>query len=261
MPGSSNAAIGRLRASDPWLDVDSLYSGPVAVDTTLTVDVKAIDLGTRLNVNLLSEDELRTFLGFVLNDYSAADVLAQSIMDWRDPDDMSRPSGGERDDYIKRDRLALPANQPFREVEEMLDVNGMTPDIFATVRPYLTTLGSGMVNLNTAPPPVLRVLPGMTDAILNQILALRSQGQRIQSVNQVLAAAMRRPAGRGGNPAQQARQMEQAAGRLAARATVNTQQVELTLTARTGPQSQPSRLTAIVQRNGNSAAIAYRQWR
>jgi general secretion pathway protein K len=254
--GQGNARIARLRASDPWLDVDSLYSGPVVVDSTVTVDVRARDLGTQLNINQISEDEFRTFFGFVLNDYTLADKLAQSIMDWRDADDMPRVNGGERDEYIKKGQLALPANSTFREVDELRLVQGMTPAVFALVAPYLTTHGTGTVNLNTAPAPVLRALPGMTDAILNQILGLRSQGQRIQSVAQVLGAAM----GRGRQSPAQLQAMQVETQRLTARATVETQQVELTLMARSGPQAQPARLTAIVQRNGTAAAVSWRQW-
>src|SRR5450432_3170440 len=38
-PSGNNPGLARLRASDPWLDVDSLYSGTVLVDSML-VDVQ-----------------------------------------------------------------------------------------------------------------------------------------------------------------------------------------------------------------------------
>ena len=251
----NNARTARLRSSDPWLDVDSLYSGPVTIDTTISVGVRARDLGAQLNINQLTEDQLRTFFGFVLKEFAVADVLAQSVADWRDPDDIARPRGGERDDYIKAGRLALPANGPFREIEELLQVQGMTPAIFQRVQPYLTTHGSGIVNLNTAPEPVLRAVPGVTDAIVAQILSLRSQGQRIQSVAQVLAPSQRGRPPQGPNDPGFAQQQQ-----LTARTTVQTTQVELTLIAQSGPQAHPARLTAIVTRAGNNALVTWRQW-
>src|ERR1035437_7544885 len=139
-----------LRSSDPWLGVDSLYSGTYEVDSQ-PVSVQATDLGTKLNINDLNEDELKTFFGFVLNDYVTADALAQCIMDWTDVDDIARLHGAEKDDYIKAGLLALPANGPFREIEDLQFVKGMTPEIYAKVSPYLTTLGAGLVNLNSAP--------------------------------------------------------------------------------------------------------------
>ena len=251
--GTGNVAL--LRASDPWLDVDSLYSGRYMVDS-IDVMVKARDLGTQLNINNLTENEFRTFFSFVLSDYETADRLAQAILDWRDPDDIPRARGAERDDYIKANMLQLPQNGPFREVEDLLHVMGMTTEIYALVSPYLTTRGEGFVNLNTAPAPVLRTLPGMTDVILANILQLRSQGRRITSVNQVLQAAQR---GRPLTAAQTA--PNGAGGRLAARTTVDTREVELTLTAKAAGQSQPARLMAIVERSANTlATIEWKQW-
>ncbi|MFI5244164.1 MAG: general secretion pathway protein GspK [Gemmatimonadales bacterium] len=250
-PTSTTGNVGLLRASDPWLGADSLYSGTVDVDS-LPVVVQALDLGERLNINDLTEDQLRTFLAFVLNDYATADQLADAIMDWIDVDDIPRIHGAEKDDYIKAGLLALPANAPFREVEELLQVKGMTPEIYAAVSPFLTTRGSGAVNLNSAPAPVLRALPGMTDAILARIISMRSQGQRIQSVAQVLPP---QPRGRQTTFAQQA-----GAVTLEARSTVTTQQVLLTILARTGPQAQLVRFRAIVQRNGTTANIGWKEW-
>jgi general secretion pathway protein K len=254
-PTTGRGNIQLLRSSDPWLDVDSLYSGHYMVDS-IDVTVKARDLGTQLNINNLTEAEFNTFFSFVLNDGETADRLAQSIMDWRDADDIPRARGAEKDDYIKAGMLTLPQNGPFREVEDLLQVMNMTPDIYELVKPYFTTRGLGFVNLNTAPPQVLRVLPGMTDAILAQIISLRSSGRRITSVSQVLQAAQR------GRPLTAAQTgTNGAVSRLTARTTVDTREVELTLIAKEGPQSQPARLMAIVERSANTlATIEWKQW-
>lgn len=251
--GRGNTSM--LRSSDPWLGVDSLYSGTYQVDSQ-PVSVRATDLGTMLNINDLNEDELKTFFGFVLNDYVTADGLAQSIMDWTDVDDIARLHGAEKDDYIKAGMLALPANGPFRDIEDLRYVMGMTPDIYARVSPYLTTLGAGLVNLNSAPSAVLKVLPGMTDQMLSTILSLRSQGQRITSVAEVMGAANR---GRRMTAAQQAQQ-SQAATAFSARAAVTTNEVLLTIIARTGRETQPTRLDAIVSRTNGAVSISWQQW-
>ncbi len=254
-PTGNNAALNQLRASDPWLDADSVFSGPVFVDS-MEVDVQAHDLGERLNINQLSEQELQTFFSYLLSDYALSTRLAQSIMDWRDADTIPRPSGAEFDAYVKAERLALPTNAPFREVHDLLDVMYMTPEIYAAAAPYFTTTGSGVINLNTAPVPVLRVLPGMTDATINRILQMRSQGQRIASINQIIPQA--RP---GQRPVAGQINSAQATSALNARATVTTQQIELVITARAGPQSAPSTLTAIVRRqSATQAAVSLRQW-
>lgn len=241
--------VQRLRSSDPWMDIDSAYSSPVLVDS-MPVDVVARDLGEKLNVNQSNETELQTFFSFLLGDYAKATQLAQAIMDWRDADSIPRPSGGERDAYIKAGLLALPTNTPFREVEELRHVMGMTPEIYAAVAPYLTTYGSGAVNINTAPVPVLRALPGMTDATLNRILQLRSQGRRIENMAEVFPAMRlggRRLAG-------QLALTQAGLDQIAGRTTLETSEVELTITARVGPQAPATKLTAILAKTSSTSA-------
>ncbi|MCC7195291.1 MAG: general secretion pathway protein GspK [Gemmatimonadaceae bacterium] len=260
-PQGATGSLGRLQSSDPWLGVDSIYSGTVAVDS-LPVTVIAGDLGAKLNINALTEAELRTFFSYLLGDYVLSDQLAQAISDWRDVDDIPRVRGGERDDYIKAGLLRLPANQDFRDLEDLLDVKGMTPQIYAVVSPYLTTLGAAQVNLNSAPVPVLRVLPGMNDEIISRILQLRSNGSRITSVAEVMPQ-QRGMGGRAGAAMQAVAQNAQA--QISARAGVLTQQVELTILAQASSSARPVRLRVLLAReniNGQSAAgVQNEEWR
>jgi general secretion pathway protein K len=244
--------IARLRASDPWLDIDSLYSGELLVDS-IPVEVVARDLGEKLNINQLTEQDFQTFFSFLLKDYGTATKLAQSIMDWRDADSLPRPSGAEREDYIQGEMLALPTNASFRDVEDLRHVMGMTPEIFDAAVPYLTTRGQGLVNLNTAPVPVLRALPGITDVAINNILQYRSQGRRIESVDQVFPQD-RTPRGQVGG--------SRFSVAIRNRATVNTTDVEFTFSARVGPQASPSKLTAVLSHptNSRNVNLTYKQW-
>lgn len=254
-PTGRNVAL--LAASDPWFDVDSAYTGTFYVDS-MPVDVVARDLGEKLNINQLTENEVRTFFSFLLGDYNKSTELAQAILDWRDADSIPRPSGAERDAYIKAERLALPLNAQFREIEELQDVMGMTPEIYAAAIPYLTTRGSGQVNINSAPVPVLRALPGMTDATINMILMLRSQGRRIDNLSQI--TGQQGGGGRGGRPLPGQLSGAQLQNALGGRVAFRTSQVELTLTARVGPQAQPSKLTVVIAQANNNANVTYKQW-
>ena len=254
-PAVSGQALNAMRAADPWLDADSLFS---AVDTLgdVVVEVRARDLGERLNVNQLGLEELRAFLGAALDDFVASDELAQAILDWRDPDDVPRPGGAERAQYEREGRLVLPADGPFREIEELLFVQGMTPARYAKIAPYLSTRGTGMVNLNSADEPVLRALPGVTEAMIARVLAMRSQGQRVRSVNELIPGGGRPQPGRGG-----ATPGAEVARRLQQRATVDVREVEVTLVARAGPQAVPVRVLAVVQRGGGSTAnLSWQTW-
>ena len=253
--------VANLRGADPWLDVDSLYSGDVYVDST-PVQVIARDLGERININQIQEVELQSFFSFLLHDMSKATQLAQAIMDWRDVDTLPRPSGAERDKYIKEEMLALPANAGFREVEELLNVYGMTPEIFAEISPYLSTRGA-RINVNTAPPQVLRSLPGMTDATLNRILMLRSGGRKIARLADIFPGAASAPAGgRGQIQIRVAGQVQSQPliNQFESRVTYQTDNVEITVLAKVGPQAQPTKLVAVLGRVGNNANLSNIIW-
>jgi general secretion pathway protein K len=261
-PQSQAGAIGRLRSSDPWLDVDSLFSGEQYVDSMLVL-VEAIDLGTKLNINSISEQEIRSLISYTVGDFVEADYLAQAIMDWRDVDDLARARGGERDAYLKADMLRLPTNQNFRDIEELLDVKGMTREVYEVISPYLTTMGSAQVNLNTAPVPVLRVLPGMTDEIVARILAMRSRGQRIANVAEVMPQVNRTTTTV--TQTAQGQQIQRQTQQISSRAGVLTQQLQLTLIAQASPAAKPVRLRVMIQRgnqNGQpTAEVMQEEWR
>ena len=246
-PGTGNAGIAGLRRADPWLDADALFSGVILVDS-IPVEVQTLDLGTQLNINTMGEGQLRNFFSFALRDFATADRLSQAILDWRDTDSIPRSNGAERDDYIRDGRLALPTNQTFREVSDLLNVAGMTPAIYERVAPYLTTRGSGVVNVNSADTLVLKAVPGMTDQMLAQILSQRSMGRRISNINSVMPR-------RAGIP-----NLPNIPGGTTSGMTVDVTELQLTLTAHVGPQQLPVRLNAIVQRQGANSRITWRQW-
>jgi type II secretory pathway component PulK len=246
-----------MSAADPWFGVDSVYTGTVYVDS-LPVDVIAHDLGTMINVNVAQENDLRILFGYVLGNASIADRLAQSILDWRDVDENPRPNGAEMEQYLDDGRLVLPTNGPFREVNDLIHLYGMTPDVLEILRPYLTTHGEtqSRINLNSAPEPVLRALPGMSDVILANILSMRSMGRRITSVNQVMTAATRGvPTGGRGDAQQTA--IQRVTEQLSARTIVNTTDVELTFFVRDTVRAQPVRFIAVVTRNGNRTVVSW----
>jgi type II secretory pathway component PulK len=61
-------------------------------------------------------------------------------------------------------------------------VKGMTRPVYDRILPHLTLLGTGQVNLNTAPEPVLLSLAGMTPEAADVVLRDRGAGRRMGSV-------------------------------------------------------------------------------
>jgi type II secretory pathway component PulK len=147
-----------------------------------------------LNVNTATEAELRRFLGALRIDGRRADRLAQAIADWKDVDVLHRARGAEVEAYIEAGAPFLPANAPFRDVRELRWVLGMTGDIYDRVVPFLTTVGSGRVNLRSADRAVMLALPGMTEEAVGWVLRLRRDTSRpltIESVQQTLGSSAR----------------------------------------------------------------------
>jgi len=165
---------------DPWSGIDSLN------DTLLLDQANATtalyDVASTLNINRADEDQLRRFFSALRVDAGVADRLAQAIADWRDADDFRRPRGAERDEYVKAGAEALPRNGPFETVAELQLVQGMTPRLFDAMRPYLTVLGSGQININSAPRPVLLSLPGITEQTAGVLLRNRSRGRLLATI-------------------------------------------------------------------------------
>jgi type II secretory pathway component PulK len=62
---------------------------------------------------------------------------------------------------------------PFHAVEDVPLWADVAPEVHAVVAPYLTAVGDGRINVNSAPAPVLRALPSMDAAAAAAILRRR----------------------------------------------------------------------------------------
>jgi type II secretory pathway component PulK len=185
----SRAAASRGVPNDP-LVIDPWHVPLREVTDTLTLGdaraaVRLSDAGAALNVNMATEAELRMLFVALRMDAGKADRLAQTIMDWRDPDDFRRGRGAERDDYIKEGSAVLPTNRPFRALVELRDVMGTTPELYALVTPHLTVHGSGRINLRTADRAVLLSLQGVTEEAVAVILRSRESFRGVVTLSEL----------------------------------------------------------------------------
>lgn len=100
-------------------------------------------------------------------------ALVDAIRDWSDPDELRRPNGAERDEYLAVG-LAEPANRPFGRLDELLLVLGMNRELYDKVYPALTLYsGQSQVNPVVAPRLVLLAVPGTSEAIVDQYIEER----------------------------------------------------------------------------------------
>jgi len=136
----------------------------------------------KLNLNTASLEQLRYILLNTGADAKDIDAITDSIIDWRDTDDLHMLNGAEEDYYKSLDRPYSAKDGPFDSPEELLLVKGMSPAIFfGTVKgdeekrldgvgKYFTVYGSGIINIRTAPQAVLETVmgPDLASSIIEQ---------------------------------------------------------------------------------------------
>lgn len=160
--------------------------------------VKIDNESGKVDLNSAGPDMLRMLLAAFDLEEHEKDVIVDSILDWRDEDDLHRLNGAEDDYYLGLDRPYPCKDGPFEAVEELLLVRGVTPEIFYGGLRDMVTLyrlayepaenavfgtlarakrkgGSGKVNINAASPDMLKALPGMTEELAAKVVEYRRE--------------------------------------------------------------------------------------
>lgn len=140
--------------------------------------VRLIDEGGKININRVNEETLRRIFTHLGMDEVRRDVLVDSIMDWRDQDDLHRVNGAENEYYAGLSPSYTVRNGPLDTVADLLWIRGMTRELFfgysEAVRPEgekprrialrdIFTIDSPIdrVNLRTASAEVIHALTGI----------------------------------------------------------------------------------------------------
>ncbi len=106
----------------------------------------------------------------------SAEALSDAIQDWHDADDLPRANGAEAPQYIQAGLGYVPTNQPFQTVSEVQQVLGMNYEIFRRIRAcqhQRVFQKSRTPNPAFAAIEALRAIPGMTEPLAEQIIAVR----------------------------------------------------------------------------------------
>jgi len=104
--------------------------------------------------------------------------LVNNIADWVDADTVSLNGGSEKALYSDFDNEFYPPNRPFKTLDELHIVSGMTDEIFAFLESEITLFGGKGVNVNQADKDVLDSLfsrfdPSVTEETVRQIMERR----------------------------------------------------------------------------------------
>lgn len=158
----------------------SPYTGQLG-DNSYTYTV--FDESGKIGLNLLT-DRSGLILNRLLLNFGVskedADTIVDSVLDWKDGDHLHRLHGAETNYYMSLPNPYPAKDGRFDAVEELLMVKGITPEILYGSGEKqgifnFVTVGAqtALINLNTAPRPVLAALPGITTEMADQIIALR----------------------------------------------------------------------------------------
>src|SRR4030042_6882303 len=150
-----------------------------------TCEIKVMSEAGKVNINLVSDSMLRKIITLLGVEAEAKDMVVDSIWDWRDPDDFYRLNGAEESYYQSLKEPYRCKNASLDSIEELLLVRGVNQalyngrsdikkgeggervgqagwkDIFSIYSP------SGQIDINSAPPVVLKVVLAIPDEVLH----------------------------------------------------------------------------------------------
>jgi general secretion pathway protein K len=158
-----------------------------------TCEIKIMSEAGKVNINLVSETMLRKIITNLGLEGEVRDIVVDSILDWRDPDDFYRVNGAENDYYQSLREAYHCKNGNLDSIEELLLVRGVTPDLFYGKKGVkkgeeelkvsqiglkdifsIYSLGE-QVDINSATPLVLSVVLGIPNEISQAILKAREE--------------------------------------------------------------------------------------
>lgn len=197
-----NCAMGLLSEDGSANEFDSLnemwarpevfseVSGSMFEEGRFMVEIS--DLSGKIQINQLVDkngkvvkaqrDLLERFLGSEVFgiDPDAITDLVDAIKDWIDTDDHVTRFGAENGYYNSLEKSYSCKNAPLEFLSELLLIRGMTKEFFYGTKEkqgisgYLSVYGDGRININTAPPIVLKALSkGLDDEMVDEILSYR----------------------------------------------------------------------------------------
>lgn len=185
-----NPQLAQVEGSDTWKTDGTPYGDRLGNGE---YEVRITDESGKIDLNTLNESSgiiLKTLLTHMGVQDETANSIVDSMLDWKDADDLVRLSGTESDYYMSLPNPYKAKNANFDTLEEILLVKGMTYEIFfgsggGKGLVDFTTLNSGMnlVNVNAAPKEVLMAVPGITPEIADSIVSFR-QIKRIMNIQE-----------------------------------------------------------------------------
>lgn len=177
----ANAGINRavLGIIDPRPDkrwpVDGTPQTITLDNTEITLSVQD-ELG-KIDINYATGDLLHRLLESAGVPLDQLDSLVARINDWRTSGGGRSINGANARDYESAGYSYTPRGSLFQSVDELQRVMGMTPEIFARLKPAITIYSQKSIfDSQYAPREALLALPGIIPDDVDEMLAGRGDG-------------------------------------------------------------------------------------
>ena len=166
--GGVNLALFRL-IDKPEVDFEEKIGGAVflrgrtyeTVLSTGKMEYYAVSESGKMDLNKKTPiDLLKKFLEYHALTEEEVDVVVDSLLDWRDNDDLHRINGAEKDYYEELEKPYIPRNGQIEDPAEFFLLRG-TESLRGKFDPYAVFTvknGSGKVNINNLSPEMLAFL-------------------------------------------------------------------------------------------------------
>jgi general secretion pathway protein K len=212
-----NRGPGDGPETNSLLASESLDNFPIGVGT---VSLTMTELESKININTADGPLLQEVLTAQNADANSISVVSDSILDWIDPDDSTRPAGAESDYYLGLTPSYSAKNAPMDSLEELLLVKGVTYNMFYGIQssadaqtPFpkhklgvghtfsqepdyafglcdvFTPFSTGRINLLTADDNVLLAILGNDANAVQAIHSALNLDPPIRNIQQLIAAA------------------------------------------------------------------------
>jgi len=178
-------AVTMIRADSNLNDTDSaqdIWAQPIPPYTLAShsVSIELRDESGRFNINNLYQGGAANTTALevfqrLLTQLNLEPDIAIAILDWQDADGEVYQDGGDESTVYAQQSSAVATdalpNQPFVSIDQLLEVTGVSAEILAVLRPYLTAVPYYVpININTASPVLLAAL--IDDANSQQMQSL-----------------------------------------------------------------------------------------
>jgi len=111
-----------------------------------------------------------------------SEIIVDSLLDWRDADNLKHLSGAESADYTALGLSYGAKNGLINSVDELARIHGVDDELFDLLSPLLTVYsGQSRIAIASAPRKVLLTLPGMTVELVDNVMLARDRN--IDNIN------------------------------------------------------------------------------